>query len=144
MFLSLFLSKRKKLVKKWTKDHVKIVELSHKIISKYSLHDYPSAKKHLQELSKVAINHLMVEDIELYKLLKEDKKIDRKTQKHITEFKESFRTIKMSLIVFLTKYSNPNVVLDEVFFKSFNEIVKILLERIEFEEKNLYITLNEK
>ena len=142
MFLSFFSSKSQKLVTKWTKEHKEIIVLAHKVIAEYSLNNYAVAKKHLVQLNKVTINHLMIEDIELYKLLKEDKTTDEKVKKLIIEFKESFRTIKISLMKVLTKYSQPKIVLDEIFFKTFSELVDILLVRIEFEEKNLYITLN--
>ena len=144
MFSSLFSSKNQKLVKKWVKEHEQIVVLAHKVIAEYSLNNHTGAKKYLVQLNKIAVNHLMIEDIELYKLLREDKQTDEKTERLIVEFKESFRKVKIALMEFLTKYSKSEVVLDEEFFKSFNDIVGVLAQRIDFEEKNLYTVLDSK
>ena len=142
MFELLFSSKNHKLVKKWVKEHEDIVILAHKIIAEYSLNNHTAARKYLVQLNRLAVNHLMIEDIELFKLLREKKKLDEKTEKLAKEFQDGFMTTKIALMDFLTKYSKPNVVLDDVFFKSFNDIVGVLAERIDFEEKNLYSSLD--
>ena len=77
MFGSLFLSKNQKLVKKWEKEHEQIVVLAHKVIAAYSKNDYDAAKKELGLLNNLAVDHLMNEDIEFYRLLKDQKRADR-------------------------------------------------------------------
>ena len=76
MFSSFFSSKEQKLVKKWKKEHEQIVALAHKVIAEYSKNNTDNAKKELKALNVLAIDHIMNEDIEFYRLQKDSKKID--------------------------------------------------------------------
>ncbi len=142
MFGSLFSSKNQKLVKIWVKEHKKIVALAHKIIDNYSKHKIDATKKELRALNDIAINHLMIEDLEFFQLLKEHDKLNHETEALIKEFTGTFKETKNVLIKFLAKYSQDDAVLDEEFIETFNAIVGVLAERIEFEEKNLYAVLS--
>jgi hypothetical protein len=144
MFLSLFSSKNQKLVKKWQEEHVAIVVHSHKVLAEYSKNNHENAKKELVLLNHIAIDHMMDEDIELYKLLKDEHRLDDKTEKLVKEFTLSFKSTKLNFMNFLTHYSKPESILDNTFFTTFNEIIEVLSERIAFEEKNLYSKLNDK
>ncbi len=144
MFSSLFSSKNQKLVKQWSKEHEQIVILAHKIIEAYSTHNNESAKKELIKLNKLTVKHLMEEDIELFRLLKDDGRLDAETERLILDFKKSFQGTKGVLMGFLTKYTRPSAILDEEFFRVFNELVGILGERIAFEESKLYNKLDSK
>jgi len=86
----------------------------------------------------------MNEDIEFYRLLKDQKRNDSKTEKMVNDFTKTFQGTKLALMNFLTKYSKPETELDETFFTTFNELVGVLGERIAFEEENLYVKLNSK
>jgi len=141
---SLFSSKNQKLVKTWTKEHEQIVVLGHKVIAEYSKNNHDSAKKKLQELNNLTVDHIMTEDIEFYKLLKDNTRIDTKTEKLVHDFVTSFKSTKMALMNFLTKYSKPEAVLDEEFFNTFNKLLDVLAQRIDFEEENLYYKLGAK
>ncbi|MCD6432983.1 MAG: hypothetical protein J7L21_02985 [Sulfurimonas sp.] len=144
MFFSFFSSKNQKLVKQWSEDHEQIVVLAHKVIAGYSTHNLKVAKKELIKLNNLTVRHLMEEDIGLYRLLKDDKRVDSETKKLADDFRRSFQGIKMVLMDFLTKYTDKEAILDEDFFKTFNELVGVLGERISFEEDNLYNKLNAK
>ena len=141
MFGNLFSSKNQKLVKQWEKEHEQIVVLAHKVIAAYSKNDHKQAKKELKALNELAVDHVMNEDIEFYRLLKDQRRNDSKTEKMVKEFTKSFKGTKLALMNFLTKYSRPETVLDDEFFTAFNELVGILGERIAFEEENLYIKM---
>jgi len=142
MLSTFFSSKNQKLVKKWRKEHETIVVLAHKVIAAYSLNNHEQTRKELIKLNKVAVQHLMLEDIELYKILKSTKNADEKVDKLIVEFKNTFRTTKLTLMDFLTKYTRKSCVYDDEFFKTFNQLVAVLSDRIDFEEKNLYSTMD--
>ena len=142
MFWSLFASKNKKLVRKWKKEHEEIVVLAHKVIAAYSKNDEELTKKELRLLNSIAVDHLMHEDIEFYRLLKDQQRLHGDTEKLVREFTETFKGTKLLLMSFLTKYTQPNAVLDAHFFKTFNEIVGVLAKRIAFEEENLYTELS--
>ena len=144
MFSSLFASKNQKLVKKWKKEHEEIVVLAHKVIAEYSKNNPEGAKEQLKALNNIAVDHLMNEDIEFYRLLKDDKRLDLKTEKMVKEFTETFRGTKTTLMNFLTIHSRPETKLDDEFFKTFNELVEVLGQRIAFEEENLYSKLESK
>ena len=140
MLTSLFQSKNQKLVKKWKTEHVKMVELAHKVLGEYGKGDHQKAKKYLKEFSKVGMDHIVSEDIEFFKL-ERDPEIDERTQRMAEEFVKSFGDTKETLMKFLGKYTLDETPLDEAFFDTFNAIVKILGERIEYEEGNLYFRL---
>jgi len=144
MFFSLFSSKNQKLVKKWKKEHEQIVVLAHKVIAEYSKNNHEATKRELQALNDLAVDHLMNEDIEFYRLLKDEKRLDLKTEKMVKEFIETFRGTKTTLMNFLTINSRPETKLDDEFFKTFNELVEVLGQRIAFEEENLYSKLDSK
>ena len=93
------------------------------------------AKKYLKELNTLAVDHVMDEDIQLFKLVHDEKSIDRETEVLVEDFVKSFKKTKIALMDFLSKYSKPDVALDETFFQQFNELVEVLGERISFEEK---------
>jgi len=142
MFFSLFSSKNQKLVKQWTKEHQQIVTLATKVITSYLDNKHSRAKKELQELRTVTMNHLMTEDIEFFKLLKDEKKLDTETKVFVNEFKNTFYDTKTVLRHFLQEYTGDSAVLDDKFFDSFNGLVGVLAKRISFEEKNLYSRLD--
>jgi len=144
MFSSFFSSKNQKLVKQWQKEHEQIVVLAHKVIAGYSTHNHKAAKKALVKLNQLTVRHLMEEDIELYRLLKDHARMDAETKVLVEEFKETFHGTKTALMDFLTKYTHKNSELDDAFFKTFNEIVGVLGERIAFEEGKLYNKLDAK
>ena len=142
MFFSLFLSKNQKLVRNWKREHKQIVKLATKVITVYTNSNHDKAKKALNELRLVTLNHLMTEDIEFFKLLKDHESIDRETEKFVNEFKETFYDTKSVLRHFLKDYTHDDAVLDDNFFESFNGLVGVLSQRIAFEEKNLYNRLS--
>ena len=142
MFSSLFLSKNQKLVKKWKKDHEKIVLLTHRVIAEYSKNNHTSTKKALVELNNLAIDHITNENVEFYKLLKNNNKFSNKNKKQTEEFIESFKETKMTLMQFLTKYSRESTPLDDEFFTTLNRLADVLVERIAFEEENLYALMD--
>jgi len=144
MFDTLFASKNKKLAIHWEKDHQEMVVLAHEVIAKYSKNDMHGAKKSLKSLNNLAVDHLMNEDIEFYKLLKDDKRLTPETIELVHDFTRTFKDTKLTLMKFLTKYTKDDVILDENFFTTFNTLVAVLADRINFEEKNLYILLKEK
>jgi len=88
------------------------------------------------------MDHIVSEDIEFFKMVRDPNHGDLRTEKMIEEFKSSFGDVKGTLMKFLGKYTLPETPLDEEFFDTFNAIVKILGERIEFEENNLYFRLS--
>jgi len=141
MLFTLFASKNKKLITKWSKDHQQMVILGHKVIAEYSKNNPKKAKKTLKILATLSIDHLMSEDIEIYKMLRQDKKLDPKTEKLANEFTKSFTGVKTKLMGFLSTYTRDEAVLDEEFFRTFNQLFGILAQRINFEERNLYTQL---
>jgi len=142
MLSGLFQSKNQKMVKKWKTEHVKMVELAHKILGEYGKGEHAKAKKYLKEFSKIGMDHIVSEDIEFFKLVRDPNHGDLRTEKMIGEFKSSFGDVKETLMKFLGKYTLKDAELDEEFFDTFNAIVKILGERIEYEESNLYFRLS--
>jgi hypothetical protein len=142
MIKSLFPSKNKKLVARWKKEHEKMVELAHKIIAEYVKNNTKGAKKYLRALSAIAADHLADEEIEFYRILNDPERNDPHTREEIAEFKRSFQGVKPTLMKFLANYSRDDAELDDEFFDTFNSIIKVLADRIEFEETHLYFRMS--
>ena len=140
MLSGLFQTKNQKLVKKWKSEHVKMVELAHRVLGEYGKGEHRQAKKYLKDFSKIGMDHIVSEDIEFFKLLREAG-VDERTRNMAEEFVKSFGDVKETLMKFLGKYTLDETLLDEEFFDTFSAIVKILGERIEYEEGNLYFRL---
>ncbi len=144
MFMSFFSSKNQKLVKRWVAEHEQIVILAHEVIAQYSQNNYEAAKTELRKLNELAVKHIMDEDLEFYRLLKDQKRLNGETEKLVNDFTRTFKNTKNTLMGFLTKYTQDDAVLDDNFFTTFNELVGVLAQRIAFEEENLYVALNSK
>ena len=142
MFLSFLASENQKLVHTWKDEHKEIVVLAHKVIKEYSTNHHEAAKKALVALNELTVQHLMVEDIELYRIQKDGDSVDEEAHKSVDEFIKSFKGTKLALMTFLTKYTKPEVELDEKFFNTFNNLVGVLAQRIAYEENNLYSKLD--
>jgi len=143
MFGSIFSSKTQKLVKKWEKEHQEIVVIATKVIENYNTHNYKKAKKYLRDLNSLAVGHIMNEDIEFFKLLRDKRRIDKEADNMINEFTHSFKDTKLTLMNFLYKYTRDDTDLDQEFFNTFTQIVDIVGKRIDFEENNLYQKLRD-
>jgi len=130
-------NKKRKLVKKWKSDHLKIIEVAGSVVSSHAVHDHIACKKHLVILSGLASSHFMNEDIEFFKLLRENK-FNFETEKSMNEFIEGFRKTKLELMKTLSYYSKKEVSLEGSFFDEFNELVSQVTDRIQYEESNLY------
>ena len=142
MFFSLFSSKNQKLVKLWKKEHAQIVVHATKIIELYDNNDQKAIVKELKAIKKLTISHLMTEDIEFFRLLRDEDRLDDETKIFVNEFKDSFKDTKRVLMDFLSKYAKSSAVFDEEFIDTFKAIVGVLAERIAFEEENLYDKLD--
>jgi len=136
-----FKSKNRKLVERWEKEHVQLLSLAKAIIGKYIEHEHDEAKKLLKKFSTLAMNHISSEDLEFMEILRDPDRKDRNIEAGIRKFKNSFSQTKETLMDFLTHYNDPDVKLDKEFYEQFKGIAKVLEDRIDFEESNLYTAL---
>jgi len=142
MLKSMFLSKNQKLIKSWEDEHKKIGVLAGKIIESYEKDDIQNTKRYMQELRDLTIGHLMQEDLAFYNLLKSSYNLDIETIEHIKDFRDSFKGTKTALMNFISKYAVDNVPLDNNFIEAFKGLVGVVVQRIEYEETNLYPILS--
>jgi len=142
MFSSLFLTKNQKMVKKWIKEHEKIVVLTHNVIAEYSKNNHKKAKKILIKLNNIVIDHITQENIEFYRIIKDENHFSYENKKNTEEFIETFKDTKQTLMLFLTKYTKPSVPLDDEFFEKLTSLADVLMDRIKYEENKLYVSLN--
>jgi len=142
MLSGIFDSKNKKLTKKWTKEHEQIVVLANKVIGEYVKNNHRNAKNYLKQLGNIAADHLVSEDIEFYKLVKDPDRNDPETVHLVEDFQTSFKDVKRTLMEFLAHYTKNETELDSEFFDTFNSIVEILAKRIEYEEDRLYFRMS--
>ena len=80
----------------------------------------------------------MDEDVTFFDLEKMAKHKDEKILNAMIEFRRSFSGTKKALFHFFFYYTSPKTTLDDIFREKFDGIVHALVQRIEFEETNLY------
>ena len=138
------LAHNSKKVKKWQAEHKAMATHAVKTVELYEKNDLKKAKKQLIKLQSVALNHLMDEDVTFSELFKkaENTNTDKHILEAIKEFRKSFIDTKKVLIHFFIHYTDPNVELDAVFIEKLKGIIDALVQRIEFEETNLYVMIN--
>lgn len=138
------LAHNSKKVRKWQAEHKALATHAVKTVELYEKHDLKKAKKQLIKLQSVALNHLMDEDVTFSELFKkaENTNTDKHILQAIKEFRKSFIDTKKVLIHFFIHYTDPNVELDSVFIAKLKGIIDALVQRIEFEETNLYVMIN--
>ena len=128
----------KKLIKRLQADHIKLVKQVGKIETAYAQENGKKAKRELQILKSLTLDHFIKEDLKLYWYLKTFYKEQPKTLEEIKYFEESLKDIQVSVINFLDQYLKQDVLLNSTFKNEFDEIVQALANRIKTEEKNLY------
>jgi len=143
MFGLLFGSHNKKLVKKWQKEHHKILQQAQKVFEAYEYNDQNAVAKLLEDLRFSAMEHLMDEDIEFNKLLDKKEKLTPELEKGISDFTKSFEAIKPKLREFLRYYTQKGVEYNGEFLIAFTEIAEALQKRIAYEEETLYRILEQ-
>jgi len=133
-----------KKVKRWQAEHKALATLAMQTLEYYEKHDLKRAKKELSKLQSVALNHLMDEDVTFFELFEraEETYTDQRIVDAIKEFRSSFIDTKKVLIHFFIHYTDPKVELDTIFVEKLKGIINALVERIEFEEQNLYVMIN--
>jgi len=138
------LSHNSKKVRRWQAEHKALATHAVKTVEYYENNELKKAKKQLRKLQSVALNHLMDEDVTFSELFKKAEKssVDQSIVEAMKEFRKSFIDTKKVLIHFFIHYTDPNVELDETFIEKLKGIIDALVQRIEFEEKNLYIMIN--
>ena len=127
-----------KVVSKWKNEHRALEKYAGKVIASYDDNKHKQAKKHLNKLELLALKHLMDEDVTFFELEKKAQQQDTHILDAMKEFRNSFSETKKVLFHFFFYYTSPKTVLDETFRKKFEGIVGALVNRIEFEESNLY------
>ncbi len=127
-----------KLIKKFHKDHEKLVTQIGIIVKHIETKKIEKAKEGLKKLKMSILGHFMEEDIKLYWYLKDYYKENDSTMEIIIMYEESIKKVQKTALAFLDKYSAENIPLDTVFNKQFDEIIDVLATRIETEENNLY------
>jgi len=138
MLSSLFLSKNEKLVKKWKLEHQEIGNLAGKVIESYENNNLEDTKKYLNSLKDLVVDHLMQEDLTFHNLLKNSTINNIETIEHIQDFRETFKGTKTALMNFIAKYASADTELDDKFLIAFKGLVRLVVERINYEESNLY------
>lgn len=127
-----------KLIKKFHKDHKKLVGHIGDIQKALSVGNMAKVKLGLKKLKIEILGHFMEEDIKLYWYMKHYYKDVPDTVKTIKVFEESIKKIQKDVVQFLDYYSQETSKLDSVFEEEFNAIIDALGTRIETEENNLY------
>ena len=139
---SLFESKAQKIVKRWRKEHEELVVLGKEVLGDYVKGDEEKTRRVLKKFVDKAVDHLNSEDIEMFRMLHDAKVQDDKIERLIQDFQRSFKDTKTTLMKLLARYVRPDAPLNEEFFDTFSKILDILAQRIEYEEKNLYLYLS--
>jgi len=127
-----------KLIKKFHKDHEKLVKQVTLIKKLVATNETAKAKQGLKKLKMELLGHFMEEDIKLYWYLKDYYRDSPDTIETIKMFEETIKKIQKEVVAFLDYYAQENIKFDMVFDKEFNGIVEALSTRIATEESSLY------
>jgi regulator of sigma D len=127
-----------KLIKKFHKDHEKLVKTITKIVKSLEKKEDKKSKALLKQLKIEILGHFMEEDIKLYRYLKKYYATAPDTMELVKHFESSIKTIQKDVINFLDTYTQENKTLDKAFETKFYAIVDELGNRIKTEENNLY------
>jgi len=127
-----------KLIKKFHKDHEKLIKTVTKIDTALQANDTKKVKALLAQFKIELLGHFMEEDIKLYRYLKKYYHDEEETTKTVAMFEESIKDIQRDVVAFLDHYAKENTPLDAKFKEHFDEIVEALGTRIKTEENNLY------
>ncbi len=139
---TIFESKNRKMVKRWKQEHEQLVILGKKVLAEYVKNNEPETRAALQSFTDLAMSHLNSEDIEFFRLIRDQEHQDVQRDEAIDRFQQSFKDVKTTIMKFLAKYNRPENPLDEEFFDTFSKIMEILGERIKLEETGLYFRLS--
>ena len=134
----------KRLVIQWKKDHQEITALAGRIIQAYEENKLDILKEEITKLNDLTVSHLLAEDMAFYQFLMLEDTLDLELKKLIEDFIETFEETKITLIVFLTKYTLNDAIYNNEFIDNFLVIVDTLSKRISYEENTLYRALQEK
>ena len=134
----------KALVVQWKIQHREIAASAGKILKAYEANELNILRKEIENLNNLTVEHLMSEDMEFYKFSMLEDSLDDEMKGFIEDFVETFEETKIALMDFLTKHTLADAVYDQDFIDNFKTIVGVLSERIAYEEKTLYKTLQEK
>jgi len=127
-----------KLIKKFHKDHEKLVKQITLIKQAVETNRPEKAKQGLKQLKMEMLGHFMEEDIKLYWYLKDRYKDSPDTIETIKMFEESIKKIQKEVVAFIDHYAREDIKFDMVFDKEFSGIVDALSTRIGTEESSLY------
>lgn len=138
------LSNNSRKVKKWQAEHRGLAKQAVKVVESYNNDDKIKARKQLDKLQDLALKHLMDEDVTFYELFKKAEKTEsnEKIIQAMAEFRKSFTDTKKALFYFFIFYTDEKNPLDEVFKEKLDGIINALVNRIEFEETNLYVLID--
>ncbi len=128
----------KKLISKFHKDHLKLLELIRTTNEAIETGNIKKSKKYLIKLRMAILEHFMEEDIKLYCYLKRYYKKDPDTLNTVEMFEETIKDIQRDVLSFLSRYSKEEVELDGLFQRKFLATVKEFAVRIKTEESKLY------
>ena len=127
-----------KLIKKFHKDHEKLVKQVTLVKEAVENNEPQKAKQGLKKLKMEMLAHFMEEDIKLYWYLKHHYKESSDTIETIKMFEESIKRIQKEVVAFIDHYSRDEIKFDMVFDKDFQGIIDALSSRMETEESSLY------
>jgi len=142
------LARNSKVVKKWQAEHKAMAKHAMKVIEYHQAHKISKARKELIKLETISLDHLMDEDVKFAELLKTAKGKSLATQSDknivtaINEFRGTFADTKRAIFHFFVFYTNTANPLDATFREKLDGIIGALVQRIEFEETNLYTLIN--
>jgi len=127
-----------KLIKKFHKDHEKLIKLLTKIATAVEKSEDKKVRALLSQFKVEILSHFMEEDIKLYRYLKKYYEENEEKKATIMLFQDGIKTIQSDIINFLDSYIKEDKEFDKVFQDRFKDIINAFGERIKTEESKLY------
>lgn len=127
---------------KWEDQHDEILGYARDVIKNFTSNNRMGVKRALKKLNVTITDHFTSEDMELYNLLRQNILGDV-IREEIEGFRNDLKTKKVQVMNFLTKSSQAESVLDEVFFEKFADMNEELMARFKKEELSLYAIMKQ-
>jgi regulator of sigma D len=137
---------RPDLVEKLTSGHRSIVIIYQEINTLFQKGDYLQMRIKLNEFKRVLQGHVIVENVQFYTYLENKLQNDATNLEFIRDVRKEMNGIAHAVVQFTKKYDKASFSDEEVkesFLQDIKEIGKVLTQRVEMEETQLYTLYEE-
>ncbi|WP_303908934.1 hemerythrin domain-containing protein [Thiohalomonas denitrificans] len=128
------------LIEEFKNDHERFFALHRAIVATHQREDFFPIPSLMSEFEAALTGHLLIERVRLYAYMDAYFSVDQKTREMLRNYRTEMDRIGDSVMQLFRKYRNidTEVALRQSFGRDFEELGKVLAERMQREESILY------